>query len=74
MHKSWIIGLDRLMFIVECRALIQTTVRFSWLAYALEALPWYGGKARHNLTLRSMVKFFLSGANLFLQLKRNSIH
>ena len=50
MQRSWIIGLDGLMFIAECKALIQTIVIFIWPAYALEALPWYGGKVGHKLT------------------------
>ena len=50
MQRSWIIGSDRLMFIAEYRTLIKTRVRFSWPAYTLEALPWYGGKAGHKLT------------------------
>ena len=50
MQKSWTIGLDKLMFIIECRVLIQTRARFNWQAYTLEALPWFDGKAGPKLT------------------------
>jgi len=50
MQRSWIIGSNRLMFIAECRVLTQTRVRFSWPAYALGALPWYGEKAGNKMT------------------------
>ena len=49
MHKSWTIGLDKLMFIAKCIISIQIRARFSWQAYALEALPWFGGKAGPKL-------------------------
>jgi len=50
MQNSWTIGLDKLMCIAECRISIQTRERFSWQAYALEELPWFGGKAEPKLT------------------------
>ena len=50
MQKIWTIGLDKLMFITECIISTQTRERFSWQAYALEALPWFGGKAEPKLT------------------------
>jgi len=50
MQESWTIGLDKLMFISEYRVLIQTRERFSWKAYALEALPWFGGMVGPKLT------------------------
>ena len=39
---NWIRTID---VYAECRVSIQTRARFSWQAYALEALPWVGGKA-----------------------------
>ena len=50
MQKNWTIGLNKLMFVAECRALIQTRARFSWKAYTLEALHWFGGKVGPKLT------------------------
>lgn len=47
--ENWTIGSDKLMFIAECRVSIQTRARFR-PAYALEALPWFGGKAGPKLT------------------------
>ena len=50
MQKILTIGLYKLMFIAECKVLIETRARFSWPAYALEAPPWFGGKAGPKLT------------------------
>ena len=49
-QKRWTIGLDKLMCIAEYRILTQTRARFSWQAYALEALPWFGGMAKPKMT------------------------
>ena len=53
MQRSWIIGLDRLMFIAECRALIQAVVsskiQLASLRLGGTALVWWKGRTQLDI-------------------------